>query len=420
MNLKQAGVEFHISKRRQLGELLAAHNESPELVVITGNSFMQASGDRAFPFQQDSNFFYLTGLKEPEVILVIDANTEYLIVPERSEVRIAFEGVLDTTHMTQVSGIQTILTATEGWKRLATSLKRLKKVATLTPPESYIEHYEMFTNPSRQRLLTRMQAETKSLKIIDVRSHLTNMRMIKSDYEIDAIQQAITKTQRLFEHIESVRPNIDYEHELLAEVSRFATNQQSAYAYDPIIASGTNALTLHYVKNNSKINKKSTLLLDIGLTHNGYAADITRTVSYAPNKRQGQLFSAVSEVHAYAVSLLKPGITIKEYEELVFQHMGEQLQKLGLINEITKESVREFYPHSTSHFLGIDVHDVGDYQKPLAAGMVLTVEPGIYSRQDQVGIRLEDDVLITKDGCKVLSDALPKNLSSLTISTNNG
>ncbi len=406
---------FHQGRRDILRQRIATDRGMPKLIIITGNSFMQASADQAYRFEQDSNFFYLTGITEPEIILVMDGDDEYLIMPERSKARIAFDGAIDTARMTQVSGIKTIIVATEGWKRLGELLKKRKQVSTIAPSEPYISYFEMFTNPSRKYLVDRMKQELKSLKIHDIRPYLNQMRMVKNPYEIKMIQRAITETNKLFTAIENIRNSVNYEHELTAEITSIRVKRQLTNAFDPIIASGKNTPMIHYVKNNARLDKKGMLLIDIGLKYNGYCADLTRTISYAPSKRQQEVFKAVSDVHSYAISLLKPGILIREYEEQVFEFMGLQLQKIGVIKKISKELVREWYPQLTSHFLGIDVHDAADYAKPLEAGMVLTVEPGIYIKKESIGIRLEDDVLITKNGCKVLSGALPKNISSLTI-----
>jgi Xaa-Pro aminopeptidase len=153
------------------------------------------------------------------------------------------------------------------------------------------------------------------------------------------------------------------------------------------------------------------LLLDVGAEVNHYAADITRTVSIsAPSRRQQAVFDAVLEVHAFALSLLRPGALMKENEQQIEQLMGEKLRELGLIKSIEHDEVRKYYPHATSHFLGLNVHDIGDYLRPLEPGMVLTVEPGIYIPEEAIGVRIEDDVLITADGYEILTDRLPRKL----------
>lgn len=141
-----------------------------------------------------------------------------------------------------------------------------------------------------------------------------------------------------------------------------------------------------------------------------YSADISRSWAVNPSKRYQAIHSAVIEVTVFAKGLLKPGVLLKDYEQSVEHFMGEKLRELGLIKNIEHENVRQFFPHSTSHFLGIDVHDIGDYGLPLEAGVVLTVEPGIYVPEEGIGIRIEDDILITTDGIENLSGSLSNEL----------
>lgn len=399
---------FHIKNRQKLAK-------KHDLVIITGNSFVQASNDNTFPFEQDSHFFYLTGITEPEVILVMDEDEEYLIVPDRDEVRTAFEGPIDVSTIKAVSGIDNVKTLSEAWEGLQERLRNCRSVASIGSPKPYIEHYEMFTNPSRARLISRIKDINPDIEIIDLRVEITKMRMVKAPYELKMIKMAINETIKLFKKIERTRLKAKFESDIWAEAAKFATKNQLKYAYEPIIASGKNAITLHYMKNNQPIDRSGMLLLDVGLRFKGYSADITRTISYNPTTRQQEVFDAVLTVQDYAFSILKPGITLKEYEAKVAEAMGQQLIKLGLIKEISKEAIRKFYPHSTSHFLGLDVHDVADYEIPLKPNMVLTVEPGIYIPGENIGIRLEDDVVITRNGNKNLSNKLPKSLHSLTI-----
>ncbi|MFT7615928.1 MAG: Xaa-Pro aminopeptidase [Candidatus Woesearchaeota archaeon] len=184
-------------------------------------------------------------------------------------------------------------------------------------------------------------------------------------------------------------------------------SQNATFAYQPICASGKNACVLHYITNDSVIDQQKPILLDVGAEVCGYDADITRTINIT-TKRQEAIYTAVLAVQEFAISLLKPGVYLKEYEQKVREFMGRQLITLKLIKKATPKAIAELYPHGTGHFLGLDTHDVGDYKKPLAAGMVITVEPGIYSKKEGIGIRIEDNILITKTGCKVLSAMIPK------------
>lgn len=401
-------LEFHKNNRQKL-----KNNIDSDLIIVAGNSLIQASADRTFPFQQDSNFRYLTGIVDPGIILVINQAEEYLIVPKRTQSRVAFEGNINLTKLTETSGINEIVNSDEGWEKLENSLSKTDKVATLTPSSHHYPEMDMFTQPTRKWLSDKIHEVNNLIEFEDIRPAMSQMRMIKEQFEVDCINDAINSTFKLYQAIQDVIPKATYEYELHAEVEKVRVLERLNHAYEPIIASGQNAITLHYEHNKSKIDKSGMLLLDIGLSKNGYAADITRTISFKPTKRQQAVFNAVLEVHAYALKILKPGVLVKEYEKLVRQFMKKQLRALGL----DAEQDRKYYPHATSHFLGLDVHDAADYELPLAENMILTVEPGIFIPEENIGIRLEDDVLITKNGNKVLTSSLPKSISSLTIAS---
>lgn len=388
------------------------------LLIVTGHSLIQASGDTTVPFTQDSSFFYLTGLETPGLALVIDGEREYLIVPDFDEVRTAFDGALNHQALREISGIDELVSYSKAWQELNKRLKKETTVATLAPLEPYIDRYEMFVNPSRQRLVDTIKSSNDSITLVDIRPELTKMRTVKSDYEVQMIEAAIAKTKELFDVIESERQTATNERELMAAITAHRIKAGLVDAYDPIIASGANAVTLHYVENNSSLKDNEILLLDIGLKYNGYCADITRSVVANPTDRQQAVYDAVLRVHAFALTQLKPGLYLEEYENAVRDYMSTELQKLGLTSDNTEESVPKYYPHRTSHFLGIDVHDAGEYLEPLKPGVVLTVEPGIYIAEEGIGIRIEDDVLITDDGYRILSNELPRQLTSLTISHN--
>lgn len=236
--------------------------------------------------------------------------------------------------------------------------------------------------------------------------------MVKQPVELELLQQAIDITADTLLRLKKKGwQKFAYEHEVEAAITANFRSSGSTHAYQPIVAAGKNACTLHYVHNNDAIEEGSLLLLDVGAEVHNYAADITRTyIVGEPTKRQQQVLDAVLDVHLFACDFLKPGILIRDYEESVQQYMGEKLRELGLIKSIEQSTVRHYYPHATSHFLGLDVHDVADYERPLEPGMVLTVEPGIYIPEEGIGIRIEDDVLIEENGIRVLSDKLPRVL----------
>ena len=402
--------KFHTNNRLRIRQ----SNLQTALIVVTANGLLQRGGDSTFGYQQDSNFWYLTGISEPDILLVMDGADDFLIVPSRSGSREAFDGAVDFDNLSRLSGINTVFDSKAGWERLSRAVKKSAAVATLEAAPAYIEQYGMYTNPARARLAEQLKQVVTSAELQDIRKQLTVMRQIKQPEEIIALQQAIDITIDGIAAVTDTKRFAGYNHEyeIEADVTReFRFRGAAGHAFAPIIAAGKQACTLHNVANNAPLAADSLVIMDVGAEVSHYAADLTRTRIYGqPSARQQAVFAAVLDVQNYACSLLKPGTIMKEYEQSVEAYMGETLQSLKLIKRSTRESVRKYYPHSTSHFLGLDVHDVGDYSLPLQPGMVLTCEPGIYIPDENIGVRIEDDILITETGHRELSLRLPKTL----------
>ncbi len=404
---KHFSTEFFVNNRARLQELFVG--TAP--IVITANGVMQRNSDSVYPFRQDSSFWYLTGIERSDMVLVIDKSKEYLILPEQHDFQDIFNGVIDQSELAQVSGIGTIYDNAEGWRKLANRLKRVKHVATLAANPPYIKDQGFYTNPARTVLIERLKLQNDQLELLDLRPQLSLMRMIKQPAELAAIQSAIDTTIKAIKHVQ--KRSYQHEYEVEADVThQFRKSGATGHGFSPIVSAGARACVLHQDRNNGPIGAKDLLTLDIGAEVDNYSADITRTFSPAktPSKRQRQIHEAVLAVQDYAFSLVKPGALLKDNEQKIEHFMGEKLRELGLIKIIDKPSVRAFYPHSSSHHLGLDVHDVADYKRPLEPGMVITVEPGIYIPAEGIGVRIEDDVLITKDGHKVLTSRLPRDI----------
>jgi Xaa-Pro aminopeptidase len=395
--------------------LLRSRIEDCEVIVITANGLLQMSSDSTFPFRQDASFWYLTGINEPDITLVIDEDDEYVIVPERSASREAFDGAVDDIEITKLSGIRTVLDEKTGWERLHKRLKQVAKVAILQAPSGYVEQYGMYTNPSRARLTTKLKDANDQLELVDIRPILASLRVVKRPLELAAIQQAIDITIAGLREVTDPKNLLaaSYEYEVEADLTRSFRHAGSAgHAFTPIVAAGKRACTLHNVANEGPLHAGQLLVLDVGADVAHYAADITRTVAIGEiTERQRSVHRAVLEAQNFALTLLKPGALLKENEQKIEDFLGQKLIELGLITKIDHESVRAYYPHSTSHFLGLDVHDVGDYSQPLVAGMVLTCEPGIYIAEEGIGVRIEDDILITETGNVNLSEALQRSVA---------
>jgi len=246
--------------------------------------------------------------------------------------------------------------------------------------------------------------------VIDCRKDLAQLRAIKQPEEIKAIQRAIRLTVDGFEHIKQAIESHGYEYEIEAEFSYFfRSHGASGHAYEPIVAAGKNACTLHYVANNDPIKKNSMVLMDIGAEVDGYAADITRTIQKGvATKRQLAVHAAVEEAQRRIIQLLEPELSVEEYQRSVDEIMSEALKRLGLY--AGEESLRRYMPHAVSHGLGIDVHDSLGGTRYLQPDMVLTVEPGIYIPEEGIGVRIEDDILITDKSHRNLSQRLSTSL----------
>jgi Xaa-Pro aminopeptidase len=403
---------FFAGNRARLRQLFTG--KAP--IVITAQGLLQRNSDNVFAFRQDSSFWYLTGIDEPDVVLVLDKEKEYLIVRDRDEIREFFDGKVLGDVLSRRSGIATVYDEKTGWKQLGGRLKRSKHVATLAPSAAYAEWHGLFTNPARAELVRTIKTYNEAIEVLDLREHLAKMRVVKQPQEIAAIQLAVDTTIDGLTYVTNRRrlKQYAYEYEVEADLlHQFRRTGHGVQAFDPIVASGARACQLHYMDNNGPLAADELLVFDVGVEVSNYAADIARTVPLGdngPSRRQQAVFDAVCEVQDYALSLIKPGVVNIDYEKLVETFMGEKLRELGLIKTIDKANVRRFFPHLTSHFLGLDAHDVGDYKQPLVPGVVMVCEPGIYIPEEGIGVRIEDDLVITDDGYRLLSSRLPRQL----------
>ncbi len=404
--------EFFAGNRARLRQLFTG--TAP--IVITAHGQMQQGSDEAYPFHQDRSFLYLTGINDPGVVLVMDKGKEYLIVPHRDEVIEKFDGVLDHGNMSQISGIQTVYGEKEGWRHLTSRLKKVRHVATLGASPRFIDFLGMYTNPARADLIQKIKDIHSEIELLDLRTHLGRMRMVKQEPEIQAIQAAIDATNATLKEICRPKQLAKYAHEYEIEADLthgFRRRGMMGHAFPPIVASGERACMMHYLLNNAPLVTGELLILDVGAQSDHYSADIARTVALGgnPSRRQQQVHAAVKEAQVHALSLLKPGVMLREYEKQMETFVGEKLRELGLLKTIESEKVRHFFPHATSHFLGLDTHDGGDYDQPLEPGVILAVEPGIYIPDEALGVRIEDNVLITETGNTILSDGLSRELA---------
>lgn len=382
------------------------------VVVLTAYSQQQRMNDSAFKFEQEANFWYLTGINVPNWRLILNTKTgeSWLVAPDVDAVHEVFDGSLSVSEAARVSGVSAVLSQ-DGATMLLKDLAKKHKVVYTLGKDPYEKHYDFALNPA-QKLLTR-SLKTVFSDVKDCRRDLAKLRAIKAPEEIVAIKRAIALTIKGFERVKRQLPKLHYEYEIEAEFTHeFRSKGALGHAYDPIIASGKNACTLHYNDNQQELTTNQLVLLDVGARVDGYAADITRTYSVgAPTDRQQQVHRAVEQAHYKIIELLKPGCSVAKYQQAVDEIMKDSLMSLGLLKpkDDTKQ-YRNYFPHAISHGLGIDVHDSLGGPTEFMPGMVLTVEPGIYIKEEGIGVRIEDDILITESGHENLSTALSTSL----------
>lgn len=381
---------------------------SGALVVLTNYGEMQLGNDAAASFESESNFWYLTGVDSPGWWLVLDgaSGSEWLVAPELNETQKVFDGGANETEVKKVSGIKTVIDRDEALRRLRQATKHHSVVYTTEQPKWLREHGHFQLNQAQSELKKTLERIFRDVQPCN--RELAILRTIKQPEEIAAIKQAIKLTAAGLEVVKATLDSAKYEYELQAALDYEFRRNGARHAYAPIVASGQNAVTLHYNTNDSKLNRRDMVLLDVGARVNGYAADISRTYSLGkPTKRQQAVHDAVVIAQQEIIQLLKPGLDFDAYEEKVEAIMKTALEKLGL----DTEKYRQYFPHAVGHGLGVDVHDSMYGYDALAAGMVLTVEPGIYISEEGIGVRIEDDILITETGHENLSRSISTNIS---------
>jgi Xaa-Pro aminopeptidase len=391
------------------------------VAVFNSNDLMPTNADGLMPFRQNTDLLYLSGVDQEESILVIAPNAsnpkhrEILFVKETSELIAIWEGEkLTKEGATKQSGIQTVYWLSQ-FDNIFHTLVTESENIYLNQNEHLRAIVTVETRDDRFR--TTCKAKYPDHNYERLAPIMRNLRPIKSQLEIDAIQHACNITEKGFRRVlDFVKPGV-MEYEIEAELMHeFLRNRSRGFAYEPIIASGYNACVLHYVQNNMECKAGDVILLDVGAEYANYASDMTRCVPVSGKftDRQKEVYNAVLRVMKGATAMLTPGTLHNEYHEEVGKMMESELIGLGLIDkqEVANQDpnnplYKKYFMHGTSHHLGLDVHDVEERNRPFEAGMVLTVEPGIYIREENLGIRLENDVLITKDGQHDLMANIP-------------
>lgn len=398
----------------------AKHLKPNSLALFVSNDILPTNADGSFGFVQNSDLFYLCGVDQEDTILMIfpdvkdGKHKEVLFIKETSELIAIWEGAkLTKDQAKEVSGIDHIYWHHEFEKVFKTFVFQAETFY-LNSNEHTRRYIDMET--AENRFNKQLVAKYPLHKVERSAPIMHKIRAIKHPIEIELIQQACNITEKGFRRLLNfIKPGV-MEYEIEAElIHEFVRNRSRGFAYGPIVASGANACVLHYVDNNKACKDGDVILLDVAAEYANYASDLTRCVpvngKFTP--RQKEVYSAVLRVMKAAKDMLKVGNTFEKYNKAVGDLMTEELLQLGLIksDDVKNQNpnwpaYKKYFMHGTSHFLGLDVHDVGFFYEPMQAGMIFTCEPGIYIPEEGLGIRIENDILITETG----NDDLMKNI----------
>lgn len=405
--------ELFVQNRKRFVEQM----EGKSVAVFNSNDIYPVSADSTMPFQQHRDIFYLSGVDQEESILVIAPNAsnpahqEILFLRETNEHIAVWEGEKLTKEAAfEVSGIKTVY-----WLgQFDTIFKQLMAEADsiyLNTNEHLRADTTVGTREDRFIAATKLKYPAHTVRKSAPIIH--RLRSVKNKVELDLMQIACDITAKGVERLLGfVKPGV-WEFEIEAELSHeFLRNRSKGFAYTPIVASGPNACVLHYIENNKQCKEGDVILLDVGAEYANYASDLTRCIPvngrFTP--RQKEVYNAVLRVKKQAEQLLVPGTLLAEYHKEVGKLMESELIGLKLIDSTDVKNqdpnwpaYKKYFMHGTSHFLGLDTHDVGIFTEPIKAGMVFTCEPGIYIPEEGLGIRLEDDLVVQPNGA-------PKNL----------
>lgn len=404
-------------------EKLFSRLNTHSAVVLFSGKAPHRTLDQYYLYTAQRNFFYLTNLAEPSMILFMlkgekDTKT-FLFIEENTDLIIKWEGARMTkeeAHERSQIPLENIFYLTDFEKMFNQAMNFARSLLGAPPKEIYLDLYhESFSvKPKALAEAKAILENYPELIVKNINEHLGYLRMFKTEDEIEEIKKAINHTKVGLDHVLTQIQKRDFEYQLFADfVHAITFDGSEGCAFDTIAASGKNATVLHYIKNNDHVKAGELILFDLGALHNNYAADISRTypINGSFTDRQKELYSIVLTVNKETIDFVKPGITWKELNAFAKRRLIEETKRIGLIKE--DEEISQYYYHSIGHFLGLDVHDVGLYDLPLQEGMVLTIEPGLYVSEEGIGIRIEDDILVTKEGSLNLSAAIPKEIDEL-------
>ncbi|MEA2043550.1 MAG: aminopeptidase P N-terminal domain-containing protein [Bacteroidota bacterium] len=396
---------FNKNRKKVRGKL-----KNNALAVINSNDQMPKNGDQEYKYRQNSDFFYLTGIEQEKSMLILDSGAKesreilFILKPDKKTEQ--WEGhKLTKDEARDISGVKNV--------QYINSFDAVFRALVIEREFIYLnnnEYSKYFTDvPYKDfRFLKKIQDQYPLHKYERLSPILTECRLIKEPEEIDLHQKACDITTDAFKRVAKfIKPGV-YEYEIEAEMTHeYIRNGANGHAYLPIVASGKDSCVLHYISNDKQCKDGDLVLMDFGAEYANYSADTTRTlpVNGKFTKRQREVYEAVLRVMKKAIQLIKPGNTINIVNNKVNEYIEEELISLGLLTKSDIENQEadnparmKYFMHGTSHFMGLDVHDVGGKDTAFKPGMFMSCEPGIYIEDENLGIRLEDDILVTANG----------------------
>ena len=409
--------DIFIENRRRF----VSQMQKNSIAIFVSNDEVASNGDAIYHFKQNSDLFWLSGVTQEDSMVILFPDNpdpkyrEVLVLVRPNELKEKWDGKrLRVNEADEMSGVKTIVwldsldALLQPWIHLADNIyldsNENDRKANLLRTRDY-------------RFVDEMRSRYPLHNYLRAAKIMKELRGIKTALEVEVLQKAIDITDNTFHRLlKFIKPGV-MEYEIEAEIFHsFLSQRATGPAYGSIIASGDRARTLHYVSNNAACKEGELILMDFGAEYGGYCADLTRTVPASGKfgRRQKTVYNACLHLHDYAKSILKPGISIINYTDKVGEEATQQFLKIGLLrkSEVKNEdpenrAYRKYLYHGISHHLGVDVHDLGTRTEPIKAGMVFTVEPGIYIEQEQMGIRIENNLWITKNGNKDLMKNIP-------------
>jgi len=417
MKYEEIGNELFTLNRSNLKNLL----KPGSLAVLNSNDIMPTNADGTMPFRQNNDLLFLSGIDQEESILLLFPNfydpkyREILFLKETNEHIAIWEGHKYTKEEAiETSGVSTVMWLTE-FEGVFNTLMAEAEFVYLNTNEHIRAASKVETRDAR--FMKWCQKEYQMHKYERIAPLMHELRAVKSSREIELLQHACTITEQGFRRVlKFIRPGV-MEYEIQAEyMHEFLRNRSKGFAYEPIVASGFSACVLHYIDNNKECKDGDVLLMDVGAEYANYNADMTRSVPVSGRftERQRKVYDAVLRVKNEAEKILIPGNVIPEYHKEVGKIMESELLGLGLIDNTDVKNqdpnwpaYKKYFMHGTSHHLGLDVHDVGNIYQKIKPGMVFTIEPGIYIKEENLGIRLEDNYVIQENGHLNMMENIP-------------